>query len=177
MDPNQANRVVCELFETRYAALVRYVYRSLGSLSEAEDVVQEAFMDLYKQLVDGAQIEYPSAWVFSVARRRVYREVRRYRETTALHERLEVLNYAAQGQVHPAPFALEGSDLLRVSALSRREEEVLLLRMDALKYKEIGKILGISSGCVGALITRALEKLRAVAQAEPRQITRRHEAL
>ncbi len=177
MDPNEANRVVCELFETRYPALVRYVYRSLGNLGAAEDIVQEAFLDLYKQLVRGAAIEHPSAWAFSVARRRISREIRRHRETTALHERLEVLDFAPQGQIHPAPFALEGADLIRVSALSRREEEVLLLRMDALKYKEIGQILGISTGCVGALITRALQKLRTQTDAAPRENARRYEAL
>jgi RNA polymerase sigma factor (sigma-70 family) len=177
MDEEQASRVVCELYETWYPNLVRYAYRSLGALGMAEDVVQEAFMELYKQLANGASIEHPSAWTFSVARRRIGREVRHHLETTALHDSLDVLESVSQGQVQPLPFALDGSELLRVSDLSRREEEVLLLRMESLKYREIGRILGISSNSVGTLITRALHKLRSLSAEQPREKAKRRETL
>ena len=49
-------------------------------------------------------------------------------------------------------------DLL--SVLSPREEEVLLLRLDALKYREIADQLGISMNSVNALLARALRKLQ-----------------
>jgi len=177
MDEQQASRVVCELYESWYPTLVRYAYRSLGTLGTAEDVVQEAFMELYKQLANGASIEHPSAWTFTVARRRIGREVRRHLETTALHDSLDVLDSVSQGQVQPQPFVLDGSGLLRVSDLSRREEEVLLLRMESLKYREIGKILGISSNSVGTLITRALRKLRSLEDHQRPEKNRTHEAL
>ena len=49
-------------------------------------------------------------------------------------------------------------DLL--SVLSPREEEVLLLRLEALKYREIADQLGISMNSVNALLARALRKLQ-----------------
>lgn len=177
MAPEQANRIVCELYDSRYRALVRYAYRSLGNLGNAEDVVQEAFMELYRNLRGGVIVRCPAAWALSVVRRQISREVRRHLKTTALHEPLEVLESVAQGKVPPQPYLVEGGDLLRISGLSRREEEVLLLRMEALKYKEIGEVLGISSGSVGTLITRALRKVRSLGAGDRQEEARGREAL
>ena len=62
--------------------------------------------------------------------------------------------------------------------LSQREEEVLLLRMESLKYREIGTRLGISANSVTTLLSRAVKKLR-IAAASPlgrsREIQRREE--
>jgi RNA polymerase sigma factor (sigma-70 family) len=52
-----------------------------------------------------------------------------------------------------------------LSVLSPREEEVLLLRLEALKYWEIAEQLGIGLNSVNTLLARALRKLqRAVGQ-------------
>jgi RNA polymerase sigma factor (sigma-70 family) len=48
-----------------------------------------------------------------------------------------------------------------LSVLSPREEEVLLLRLEALKYREIADQLGISINSVNTLLARALRKLQA----------------
>jgi RNA polymerase sigma factor (sigma-70 family) len=47
-----------------------------------------------------------------------------------------------------------------LSVLSPREEEVLLLRLEALKYREIAEQLGISMNSVNSLLARALRKLQ-----------------
>jgi RNA polymerase sigma factor (sigma-70 family) len=60
-------------------------------------------------------------------------------------------------------------DLL--SVLSPREEEVLLLRLEALKYREIADQLGISMNSVNALLARALRKLQ-VAMLEKTKVER-----
>ena len=47
-----------------------------------------------------------------------------------------------------------------LSMLSAREEEVLLLRLEAMKYREIAEQLGISVNSVNTLLSRALRKLQ-----------------
>jgi RNA polymerase sigma factor (sigma-70 family) len=47
-----------------------------------------------------------------------------------------------------------------LSVLSPREEEVLLLRIESLKYREIAEQLGISINSVNTLLARALRKLQ-----------------
>jgi RNA polymerase sigma factor (sigma-70 family) len=47
-----------------------------------------------------------------------------------------------------------------LAQLTRREEEVVLLRLEGLKYAEIGKQLGIHVSSVKTLIARAIQKLQ-----------------
>ena len=47
-----------------------------------------------------------------------------------------------------------------LSVLSPREEEMLLLRFEALKYQGIAAQLGISMNSVNTLLERALRKLQ-----------------
>src|SRR6185312_7297835 len=56
--------------------------------------------------------------------------------------------------------------------LSAREEEVLLLRLQSLKYREIAERLGIGSKSVCTLLARALKKLQIAASGAP-QLTRK----
>ena len=56
-----------------------------------------------------------------------------------------------------------------LSVLTPREEEVLLLRLDAMKYREIADQLGISMNSVNTLLARALRKLQ---EAMLRQMTK-----
>jgi DNA-directed RNA polymerase specialized sigma24 family protein len=48
-----------------------------------------------------------------------------------------------------------------LSVLTSREQEVVLLRMQSLKYREIARLLGISRNSVNTLLARALRKLQA----------------
>lgn len=50
----------------------------------------------------------------------------------------------------------------RLSELSVREEEVLMLRLQSMKYREIAEALGISINSVNTLLARALEKIQKV---------------
>jgi len=44
-------------------------YRMLGSIAEAEDIVQEALLRVHRTLEDGERIESPRAFVATVATR------------------------------------------------------------------------------------------------------------
>ena len=74
-----------------------------------------------------------------------------------LHDQLDEMDI-------PGEPAAEISKLVEIrgllSVLSPREEEVLLLRLEALKYREIADHLGISMNSVNTLLARALRKLQ-----------------
>lgn len=78
----------------------------------------------------------------------------------ALYEPLDELEIADK-TVNELPDMLDIRRLL--SVLTPREEEVLLLRLEALKYREIADQLGISVNSVNTLLARALRKLQQVA--------------
>ena len=50
---------MAELYEELRPEAFGIAYRMLGSVAEAEDVVQEAFLRLHRELEGGARIESP----------------------------------------------------------------------------------------------------------------------
>jgi RNA polymerase sigma factor (sigma-70 family) len=147
-----ATTLVTELFDRWYTPLVRYAIRSLAAHDQAEDLVQDVFMQLYQALRSGKCIAYPKAWTLCVLRRAVNRQLQeRFR-----YEQLDDLEIA---QVWPEDVADASTVHALLSLLSQREEEVLLLRLEAMKYREIADHLGISMNSVNTLLARALRKL------------------
>src|SRR5260370_579586 len=56
-----------EIYHEVAPSVYRYLRRLTGSRTHAEDILQETFMKLHGQLVAGANISHPRAWLFKVA--------------------------------------------------------------------------------------------------------------
>jgi RNA polymerase sigma factor (sigma-70 family) len=159
MNREEASGLVTSLFESWYATLVRYACCLAGSPAAAQDAVQQVFMDLYSALIEGQQIEYPKAWTICVLRRHISAGWARISDT----EPLSSLHQHAFATVQPDSCGEDISKLL--SHLTPREQEVLMLRMEAYKYREIADALGISPNSVNTLLSRAITKLQRVMKA------------
>jgi RNA polymerase sigma-70 factor (TIGR02957 family) len=168
-------RLLDELQEPSFAI----AYRMLGSVSEAEDVVQEALLRVHQALDEGEQIASPRAFVATVTTRLAINELRSAR---ARRERYV-------GEWLPEPIITDGEDdparhaetadslsmamLVLLESLSPEQRAVLLLH-DAFDYgyAEIAAIIGKSEDNARQLATRAR---RHVEQRRPRfQTTREH---
>lgn len=168
MNRAEADELLNSLFEEWYSSLVRYAMRAGGSLAVAEDAVQEAFMSLYRELLQGREIGNPKGWTLCVVRREI---VRRYREETRHGGPFQPLSEMADAAGPRAEERLpewQDDDVIRLfRVLSRREEEVLLLRLKALKYRQIAVELGIGSNSVKTLLARALRKMQRASSRSP----------
>jgi len=168
MNQDQASALVSSLFESWYSTLVRYAFRVAGSTELAEDAVQETFMLLYRELCQGKRIENCKGWTVCVLRRELNRRVRSH--SLVSNEPLDVLD--AMPAVVSCHTRVE-ADLDDVSrllyVLTKREEEVVLLRMGAMKYREIAEQLSISPKSVNTLLARALRKLRMASKIRSRE--------
>jgi RNA polymerase sigma factor (sigma-70 family) len=161
MDESAATLVVTGLFARWYTQLIRYVVSATGSHDIAEDLVQDVFMQLYRILRSGKDIEHPKAWTLCVLRRAVVRQM----QERSRFEQLDGIEIA-QNWLDEGIGASAVQNLLKV--LSPREQEVLLLRLEAMKYREIADRLGISMTSVNTLLARALQKLsKAVSAKQP----------
>jgi RNA polymerase sigma-70 factor (ECF subfamily) len=147
-------------------------YRMLGSVSEAEDIVQEALLRLHRALEDGQQIQSPRAFVATVTTRLAINELR-----SARARREEYV-----GEWLPEPIITDGSDdpaqhaemadslslamLVLLERLSPEQRAVLLLH-DVFDYDhaQIAEIIGKSKDNVRQLATRAR---RHIEQRRPR---------
>jgi RNA polymerase sigma-70 factor (TIGR02957 family) len=154
-------------------------YRMLGSVSEAEDVVQEALLRLHRALEDGEQIASPRAFLATVTTRLAINELRSAR---ARRERYV-------GEWLPEPIITDGADdparhaeisdslslamLVLLESLSPEQRAVLLLHdVFDYGYSEIAAIVGKSEANVRQLATRAR---RHVEQRRPRFQTTREQ--
>jgi RNA polymerase sigma-70 factor (TIGR02957 family) len=154
-------------------------YRMLGSVSEAEDVVQEALLRVHQALDGGEQIASPSAFVTTVTTRLAINELR-----SARARREE---YA--GEWLPEPLITDGHDdparhaemadslslamLVLLENLSPEQRAVLLLHdVFDYGYPDIAAIVGKSEVNVRQLATRAR---RHIEQRRPRFQTTREQ--
>ena len=158
---------VSSYFDNWYTPLVRYALRATGSLSLAEDLVQEAFLKLYRRLREGMRIEKPKAWIMCVLRHDIGKLMHSQSTERNLHEPLDVLDGVPAGWTYQEQTATEFAGVSRFfSKLTRREEEVTLLRLAGLKHREIAEQLGMSPNSVGTLLARALRKLQMAVRRE-----------
>jgi RNA polymerase sigma factor (sigma-70 family) len=156
MTQEEATELVSSLFDSWYAMLVRYAYHLTNHTALAQDAVQDSFMHLYRALELGREIHNPKAWMLCVVRREIGKQQRNYgsREVS-----LDAHNLAGPWTDQPDR-SLEYDDVVKIlSQLSPREQEVILLRMESLKCREIADELGISINSVTTLLARALRRL------------------
>jgi RNA polymerase sigma-70 factor (ECF subfamily) len=168
-----------EVFEGLRPKAFGIAYRMLGSVSEAEDVVQEGFLRLYRELEAGVQIESPEAYLVTVVTRLAIDELRsaRARRETYVGEWLPEPILTAE-DADPARHAeiadsLSVSLLMVLETLSPEQRAVFLLReVFDYPHERIAEVLGKSPAAVRQLAVRAR---RHVGDSEPRFETSRQQ--
>lgn len=153
MNESDATDLTTTLFDSWYMSLVRYALRTTANHELAEDLAQDAFMQLYQALRAGKEIDHPKAWTICVLRRAMNRQMKD-------RNLLEQLDDAEMAAGHSTEISRLEEVRGLLSVLTPREEEVLLLRLEALKYREIADQLSISMNSVNTLLARALRKLQ-----------------
>src|SRR3954454_17154316 len=154
-------------------------YRMLGSVSEAEDVVQEALLRVHQALDRGEQIESPPAFVATVTTRLSLNELRsaRARRERYVGEWLPE-PIITDGLYDPARHAetadsLSLAMLVLLESLSPEQRAVLLLHdVFDYGYAEIAQIVGKREDNVRQLAARArkhVEQPRPRFEASPEQ--------
>jgi RNA polymerase sigma-70 factor (TIGR02957 family) len=137
-------------------------YRMLGSVSEAEDVVQEALLRVYQALDAGEEIASPRAFVSTVTTRLAINELRsaRARRERYFGEWLPepILTDDLDDPARQAEMAdsLSVAMLVLLERLSPEQRAVLLLHdVFDYRYAEVARIVGKSEDNVRQLATRA----------------------
>ena len=150
-----------DLYERYSAQLLGYCFHKLGSREEAEDAVQQTFLNAFRGLKRGIVPEAESAWLFKIAenvcltrRRSSYRRGRV--ETPGDIQALQ--EYVA------APQQMGGDELMQlqralVGMPATQRKAILLREWQGLSYREIADEMGLSQPAVETLIFRARRSL------------------
>jgi RNA polymerase sigma-70 factor (ECF subfamily) len=151
-----------ELLERLRPAAFAIAYRMLGSVAEAEDVVQESLLRLHSALEEGQRIESPRAYVATIATRLAIDELRsaRARRESYVGEWLPeplLTDFAADPARHvEMADSLSMAFLVLLESLSPEQRAVLLLHdVFDYGYGEVAEIVGKSEPNVRQLAVRA----------------------
>ena len=154
-------------------------YRMLGSVAEAEDVVQEALLRVHRALEKGDRLESPRAFVATVTTRLAIDELRsaRSRRERYVGEWLPepILTDSSDDPARDAAMAdsLSMALLVLLETLTPEQRAVLLLRdVFDYGYDEIAQIVDKSEDNVRQIATRAR---RHVEERRPRFETSREQ--
>ena len=138
-------------FRAEFPMVLRTVFLILGDQGKAEDVTQEAFIQLLSHWKKISRYERPDAWVRRVAIRLAVKAQRRERMR-------EVLERDTSGSSGPKAPDVDLANALQRLPLKQRTC-VLLFYYEDRPIAEIVDILGISEGAVKVHLHRARERL------------------
>jgi RNA polymerase sigma factor (sigma-70 family) len=148
-------------FADHHASLYRYLVRFTGDPDLAADAAQEAFA----RLVERPPPVVERAWLFRVATNAALEHTRtrrrRWRLLAARPARAPMAD--PPRDPHELVEASEARDAVTraLATLSEKERTALLMREEGCAHREIAAALGTTTGSVGTLLARALDRLAA----------------
>jgi RNA polymerase sigma-70 factor (ECF subfamily) len=159
------------LFELRFEELYRFAFRYVHSSETAKDLVQEAFLRIWRQR-DQLDLDAPGArsYLYTVVRYQALDHLRHRRVEERWRTEYAAPSVTDHGRLlSPDPdrelAEKEIATTLHraVDALPRRQRQVLMLRwQQQASYEQIAEILGISPKTVAIHIGHAIQRLREV---------------
>ncbi len=162
-----------ERFEEHRAHLWQVAYRMLGSLADADDALQEAWLRLSRS--DLSEVESMGGWLTTVVARVALNmlRTRRSRREESLETRLPDPILSAAGAIDPEQEALLAESvglalLVILEALAPAERVAFVLHdMFAVPFEEIALITDRSPAAARQLASRARRRVRAAPAPDP----------
>jgi RNA polymerase sigma-70 factor, ECF subfamily len=153
---------VGRLFEEAREDVYRYLLTLGLHPPQAQEAAQETFLRLYVTLRKGEEIRNPRAWIFRVAHNLGLKL--RARQVAEAPFDPDLQARLTSRVPDPEHGLLERERALRLhramEGLSDQQRRCLHLRLEGLRYPEIGSALGISASAVGEFLRRAIARLR-----------------
>jgi RNA polymerase sigma-70 factor (ECF subfamily) len=166
-------RQMDEVLSQYLPSLHRQAYRYVGSMADAEDVVQDALAAAFKHLDQFRGQAQMSTWLTSIVVNCARMQLRRRPRYTPMsledrfgdEEKLSVSEHLADRRPSPEDECrrseLRGHMLRFVAQLSPPLRKAFQLReLDGLSTKEAAHILGVPDGTLKAQLARARAKLK-----------------
>ncbi len=156
--------VLEELFSAYYKDIYRYLYSLCRDASLSEDLTSEVFLEVVKSIGGFRAESDVKTWLFSIARHRWFKYLRRKKRTIDAVELYELTEPEQASAVSTENALLEREITERVYALIDEEQErprrVALMRIDGYSFYEIGRAVGISESSARVTFFRTKEKIR-----------------
>ena len=156
---------VTESYERWRAGVYRYLAAAFGASAQAEEITQDAFLQMFRVLQKGQTIENPRAWLYRVAHNAALNQVKNQKFLLPVDEETwdELSKALPDTGLNPEQAVLEEEKLARLrSAMGRLNEverQCLHLRTKGFRYREIAEVVGLATSTVAETLYRVIEKL------------------
>lgn len=146
-------------------ALFRFAYFQVSDREVAKDIVQDVFMETWKCIADGGEIQNIRAYLYRVARNRVIDHYRKHKTQSLDMIQEGGVDFGDERGEAAAEAQMEASHMLRLlrKVEQKYREPVLLRYMEGLGVKEVAEILGETEGNTSVLVHRGIEQLKKLA--------------
>jgi len=167
------NRALAELVDKYKQPIMNLAYRMLRDATEAEDLAQNVFIQVYKSAQRYQASSKFSTWLFTIARNLCLNEIRRRSrhpadslDTPHPEQEGQPLRQFEDTQTCSPPDGLLFGELEQKIERSladlpeNQRTAILLCRQEELSYEDIAQVLGCSLSATKSLIYRARETLK-----------------
>jgi len=151
-------RALIDLVNQYQPRLGYFIGKMLGKSQGVDDLLQDVWLEVLRGLPRLKDASAFPAWVYRIARDRVYREMRGRGWMEAIEDAEEPVVEAADDR-----FDADDAELVHacLDEISPKHREVLVLRfMDDLSYEEMARITGSDVGTVRSRLHYAKRALR-----------------
>jgi len=162
-----------ELVEKYKQPIMNLAYRTVRDMTEAEDLAQNVFVQVYKSASRYKSTAKFSTWLFTIARNLCLNEIRRrsrhpadsFDATHPDQEDQPLQQYEDKKTFSPPESLLQGElaqqiDQALADLPENQRSAILLCRQEELSYEEIAEALGCSVSATKSLIHRGRETLK-----------------
>jgi RNA polymerase sigma-70 factor (ECF subfamily) len=150
-----------QLWEEHYRPVLAYALRRASGRAEAQDVVSETFLVLWRRLGDAPRDDQVLPWLYGIARRVLSNRQRTRTRQERVASRLREVPHAPSPADDAAGERLEVEAVLRaLSSLKESDREIVLLAAwEGLGHREIAIALGCSENAAAVRLHRARQRL------------------
>ncbi|MCF7824315.1 MAG: sigma-70 family RNA polymerase sigma factor [Candidatus Marinimicrobia bacterium] len=162
-------RAFVELVDRYKDRLVNFVYRFLNDMTDAEDLVQDTFLKVYKKKHAYREIAKFSTWIYTIAGNLARSELRKrkrrktYTMSDLSFDDNEFNPVDSDKDTEGIVFnSYAGEEIMKaIDALPEPFKSITILRdIQELSYEDISTILDIPMGTVKSRVNRARLKLQ-----------------
>jgi RNA polymerase sigma-70 factor (ECF subfamily) len=172
VDQDGVENEVIGLFDRFRSPLLHYLGSFGFAYADGEEVVQEAFLSLFRHLSGAKSRENLPGWLFRVAHNLALKRRYRVQRESEVYAWAGAPDLAVDPGLSPEEALIHSQARMRllavVQALGEQDRRCLFLRAEGLRYREIAEVLEISLGAVSLSLSRSLARLARAARAAER---------
>lgn len=150
------------LYDLIKTDIFAYALSKTGNRNDADDVMQDTFVQIYKYAKQYTPKGKPMAWIITIETNLINRQFQVKSRTTSFDESFE---NASSGEDMQEKVINNAFLVHLLKTLSEEERQVITLHIvSGLKHREIAKVLGKPLSTVLSKYNRAIKKLQLVAK-------------